>query len=213
MAWVTKKRRRGRACRGAARAASVGKCRSRCVRCMCGRAACAVCRRPAWRRGRGARAAHKYRSPAGGELIVNVVLDVELDPLGSPLEPLLPGEVSGILCTSATMLKYTRNNPIVTIVERFFMLVTSANITHPGPHFGGQENRSYARAETVPPARPTPPGVDPSDPEIGGLSTLTGAFKATPHYLAADCAWPVTAVELLPDFTLPSMGNVLLVWY
>jgi hypothetical protein len=41
MAWVTKKRRRGRACRGAARAASVGKSRSRCVRCMCGRAACA----------------------------------------------------------------------------------------------------------------------------------------------------------------------------
>ena len=66
MAWVIKKWRRGRACRGAARAASVGKCRSRCVRCMCGRAACAVCRRPAWRRGRRARAAHKYRSPAGG---------------------------------------------------------------------------------------------------------------------------------------------------
>ena len=41
MAWVTKKRRRGRACRGAARAASVGKSRSLCVRCMCGRAACA----------------------------------------------------------------------------------------------------------------------------------------------------------------------------
>ena len=41
MAWVIKKWRRGRACRGAARAASVGKCRSRCVRCMCGRAACA----------------------------------------------------------------------------------------------------------------------------------------------------------------------------
>ena len=65
MAWVIKKWRRGRACRGAARAASVGKCRSRCVRCMCGRAACAVCRRPAWRRGRRARAAHKYRLPAG----------------------------------------------------------------------------------------------------------------------------------------------------
>ena len=64
MAWVIKKWRRGRACRGAARAASVGKCRSRCVRCMCGRAACAVCRRPAWRRGRRARAAHKYRLPA-----------------------------------------------------------------------------------------------------------------------------------------------------
>jgi hypothetical protein len=45
---------------------SVGKCRSRCVRCMCGRAACAVCRRPARRWGRRARAAHKYRSPAGG---------------------------------------------------------------------------------------------------------------------------------------------------
>ena len=28
-------------CRGAARAASVGRSRSRCVRCMCGRAACA----------------------------------------------------------------------------------------------------------------------------------------------------------------------------
>ena len=41
MAWVTRKRRRGRACRGAARAASVGKSRSLCVRCMCGRAACA----------------------------------------------------------------------------------------------------------------------------------------------------------------------------
>ena len=66
MAWVIKKWRRGRACRGAARAASVGRCRSRCVGCMCGRAACAVCRRPAWRRGRRARAAHKYRLPAGG---------------------------------------------------------------------------------------------------------------------------------------------------
>ena len=66
MAWVIKKWRRERACRGAARAASVGRCRSRCVGCMCGRAACAVCRRPAWRRGRRARAAHKYRSPAGG---------------------------------------------------------------------------------------------------------------------------------------------------
>ena len=63
MAWVIKKWRRGRACRGAARAASVGRCRSRCVGCMCGRAACAVCRRPAWRRGRRARAAHKYRLP------------------------------------------------------------------------------------------------------------------------------------------------------
>ena len=71
MAWVIKKWRRGRACRGAARAASVGKCRSRCVRCMCGRAACAVCRRPAWRRGRRARAAHKYRSPAGGLFLGN----------------------------------------------------------------------------------------------------------------------------------------------
>jgi hypothetical protein len=70
MAWVIKKWRRGRACRGAARAASVGKCRSRCVRCMCGRAACAVCRRPAWRRGRRARAAHKYRAPAGGLFLV-----------------------------------------------------------------------------------------------------------------------------------------------
>ena len=67
MAWVIKKWRRGRACRGAARAASVGRCRSRCVGCMCGRAACAVCRRPAWRRGRRARAAHKYRLPAGIE--------------------------------------------------------------------------------------------------------------------------------------------------
>ena len=66
MAWVIKKWRRERACRGAARAASVGRCRSRCVGCMCGRAACAVCRRPAWRRGRRARAAHKYRLPAGG---------------------------------------------------------------------------------------------------------------------------------------------------
>ena len=71
MAWVIKKWRRGRACRGAARAASVGKCRSRCVRCMCGRAACAVCRRPAWRRGRRARAAHKYRLPA--EVVFPVV--------------------------------------------------------------------------------------------------------------------------------------------
>ena len=42
MAWVIKKWRRERACRGAARAASVGRCRSRCVGCMCGRAACAV---------------------------------------------------------------------------------------------------------------------------------------------------------------------------
>jgi len=66
MAWLIKKWRRERACRGAARAASVGRCRSRCVGCMRGRAACAVCRRPAWRRGRRARAAHKYRLPAGG---------------------------------------------------------------------------------------------------------------------------------------------------
>ena len=71
------------------------------------------------------------------------------------------------------MLKYTRNSTIVTNAERFFMLVMFASITYPGPHFGGQENRSYARAELVPPARPTPPGVEPSDPEIGGLSTLT----------------------------------------
>ena len=41
MAWVAKERRRERACRGVARAASVGKSRSRRVRCMCGRAACA----------------------------------------------------------------------------------------------------------------------------------------------------------------------------
>ena len=39
--------RRGRACRGAALAASVGECCSRCVRCMCGRAARSVRRRPA----------------------------------------------------------------------------------------------------------------------------------------------------------------------
>ena len=73
MAWVIKKWRRGRACRGAARAASVGRCRSRCVGCMCGRAACAVCRRPAWRRGRRARAAHKYRLPAGGAFSSRII--------------------------------------------------------------------------------------------------------------------------------------------
>ena len=60
LAWVTRKWRCGRACRGAARAASVARCRSRCVRCTCGRAACAVRRRPAWRWGRRARVAHKY---------------------------------------------------------------------------------------------------------------------------------------------------------
>ena len=45
--------------------------RTASLRCMCGRAACAVCRRPAWRRGRRARAAHKYRSPAGGLFLGN----------------------------------------------------------------------------------------------------------------------------------------------
>jgi hypothetical protein len=80
MAWVIKKWRRERACRGAARAASVGRCRSRCVGCMCGRAACAVCRRPAWRRGRRARAAHKYRLPAGGAFYRILSRNLEFDP-------------------------------------------------------------------------------------------------------------------------------------
>ena len=55
MAWVTVAGRAGRASRGVARAAGVGKCRSRHVRCVCGRAASSVCRGPAWRRGRRAR--------------------------------------------------------------------------------------------------------------------------------------------------------------
>lgn len=56
---MTKFLRCVRARRGAARAASVAICLSRCVCPICGRAACAVRRRPAWRWRRRACAAHK----------------------------------------------------------------------------------------------------------------------------------------------------------
>ena len=72
-------------------------------------------------------------------------------------EPARPEKQRSESAQNQAELKYTRNSTIVTNAERFFMLVMFASITYPGPHFGGQENRSYARAETVPPARPTPP--------------------------------------------------------
>lgn len=62
---MTKFLRCVRARRGAARAASVAICLSRCVRPICGRAACAVRRRPAWRWRRRACAAHKLPGSFG----------------------------------------------------------------------------------------------------------------------------------------------------